>query len=122
MSPTKRFVLLSILLAMGIIFTAGGAALLRYGHSPPLKKLNSPSGSSPLYQHLKPEANTPQGIYYRDKVTVLMYHDVQPFPIDSRSLPLAKLDKQIQLLKDNNFHIIDMEHYKAFLRTSCSST
>ncbi|WP_148505223.1 polysaccharide deacetylase family protein [Paenibacillus beijingensis] len=53
-------------------------------------------------------------VYYRNKVIVLMYHDVSDHH-DPKSLSLAKFKEQLRLMKENHFHWITMEQYKAFI-------
>jgi len=71
--------------------------------------------SSSAYDGLVPTPNDPNGVYYRNKVLVLMYHDVSPNPENDKSLPLASFDKQLELMKANNFHWITMEQYRDFI-------
>ncbi|WP_186438215.1 polysaccharide deacetylase family protein [Cohnella terricola] len=71
--------------------------------------------SSSAYDNLVPTTNEPNGVYYRDNVLVLMYHDVSPNPENDKSLPLASFDKQLELMKANNFHWITMEQYRDFI-------
>ncbi|MCM3749329.1 polysaccharide deacetylase family protein [Paenibacillus pasadenensis] len=56
------------------------------------------------------------GTYYKNKVIVLMYHDVRPELTNTKSLPLDKLDRQLTLLRENQFNIISMDQYKRFIR------
>ncbi|CDN44804.1 MULTISPECIES: polysaccharide deacetylase family protein [unclassified Paenibacillus] len=122
MSTVKRFWLLSAVLAFVLCLTAAGAAAVRYReHFPAVKRLLSeaPAMSEEAaggeYKDLKPGERTPKGIYYRNKVIVLMYHDVQPTPSDTKALALDKLERQLELMRDNNFHVISMDEYKAFI-------
>ncbi|WP_219834919.1 polysaccharide deacetylase family protein [Paenibacillus sp. R14(2021)] len=59
--------------------------------------------------------NTPLGIYYRNQVIVLMYHEVAVKPMDDKALPLEKFKQQLLLMKQNNFHWITMEQYRQFI-------
>lgn len=62
-----------------------------------------------------PEVDTPNGIYYRNHVIVLMYHEVAAKPKDDKALSLAKFEQQLQLMRRNNFHWITMAQYKQFI-------
>ncbi|MEI0738545.1 polysaccharide deacetylase family protein [Paenibacillus sp. JTLBN-2024] len=59
---------------------------------------------------------TPNAIYYKNKVIVLMYHDVQPHPTDIKSLDTAVFRQQLDAMKANGFHWITMEQYADFIR------
>ncbi|SDS70094.1 biofilm PGA synthesis lipoprotein PgaB [Paenibacillaceae bacterium GAS479] len=117
-----RFRILTILLVFVFIATgATGVAMLFKDKLPLLKGLTlQTSSQSELYKDLQPGTATPEGLYYKNKVIVLMYHDVRPDPNDSKSLALDRLDRQLSLLKANNFKIIDMDRYKQFIRGKAS--
>ncbi|WP_206669690.1 polysaccharide deacetylase family protein [Paenibacillus luteus] len=78
------------------------------------KKGDSDKVISP-YNGLKPEVNNPTGVYYKDRVLVLMYHDLDPEPKDRGTLSVAHFEKQLELMRDNNFHWISMSEYIAFI-------
>ncbi|MDQ8738067.1 polysaccharide deacetylase family protein [Paenibacillus sp. LHD-38] len=67
------------------------------------------------YDGLKPEDNNPNGIYYKNRVLVLMYHDLSPEPKDAGTLSVANFEKQLELMRDNNFHWISMKQYTDFI-------
>jgi biofilm PGA synthesis lipoprotein PgaB len=56
----------------------------------------------------------PNGIYYTNRVMVLMYHDVSPMR-DSKSLSVKNFEKQLALMQKNNFHWISMNQYREFI-------
>ncbi|PLT43763.1 polysaccharide deacetylase family protein [Paenibacillus sp. FSL W8-1187] len=117
MDRTGRFALLTALLAAAVLATGlAGAAFSYKDRIPMLGKLLGPQGEPVLYQGLKSEPDTPDGRYYRNKVLVLMIHDVAPAPADDKALALDKLDRQLTLLRANNFHVISMDEYKRFIR------
>ncbi|MDR9852418.1 polysaccharide deacetylase family protein [Paenibacillus sp. VCA1] len=58
---------------------------------------------------------TPNAIYYKNKVIVLMYHDVQPHPTNAKSLDTAVFKQQLDAMKANGFHWITMEQYADFI-------
>ncbi|WP_405105176.1 polysaccharide deacetylase family protein [Paenibacillus sp. FSL K6-1217] len=63
------------------------------------------------------EAPLPKGIYYRDHVAVLMYHHLtdDPLMLYPGVLPAAQFDQQLQLLKQEGFHVITMKQYRQFM-------
>jgi biofilm PGA synthesis lipoprotein PgaB len=67
------------------------------------------------YDGLKPEANDANGIYYKDRVLVLMYHDLSPEPQDPGTLSVDNFEKQLELMRANNFHWISMSQYIDFI-------
>ncbi|WP_340026349.1 polysaccharide deacetylase family protein [Paenibacillus sp. FSL K6-1096] len=62
-------------------------------------------------------APLPKGIYYRDQVAVLMYHHLaeQALPLYPGVLTAAQFDEQMQLLKQDGFHVITMKQYRQFM-------
>ncbi|WP_274648804.1 polysaccharide deacetylase family protein [Paenibacillus humicola] len=72
-------------------------------------------GTTPMYTGLKPGIDQPQGVYYKKRVLVLMYHEVEPKPSDPSALPAEKLERQLELMKANNFHWITMDQYRNFV-------
>ncbi|MFU1797964.1 polysaccharide deacetylase family protein [Paenibacillus azoreducens] len=58
---------------------------------------------------------TPNAIYYKNKVIVLMYHDVQPNPTNIKSLDTAVFKQQLDAMKANGFKWITMEQYADFI-------
>lgn len=66
---------------------------------------------------MEPPAPLPKGIYYRDQVAVLMYHHLaeQPLSLYPGVLTAAQFEEQMQLLKQDGFHVITMEQYRQFL-------
>lgn len=59
----------------------------------------------------------PKGIYYRDHVAVLMYHHLseKPMPQFPWILSADRFDDQMNLLKQEGFHVITMEQYREFM-------
>lgn len=62
------------------------------------------------------------GIYYSDKVAVLMYHDLKdPSAVKTKSeepesaIPLDVFKEQMELLKADGFHIISIDQYADFI-------
>ncbi|NBD24842.1 polysaccharide deacetylase family protein [Paenibacillus glycinis] len=74
-----------------------------------------PEGAAPLYDRLSPGADEPHGVYYKGRVLVLMYHEVEQRPHDAGSLSAAKFERQLALMKRNNFHWITMSQYRDFI-------
>jgi len=120
----KKFALAT--LALALAFLAAGALGIRW-YSAHLPWLSSayPSLVSALqagvpspYDGLKASSLEPEGIYYRNRVLVLMYHDVSTNPADDKSLALEKFDRQLELMKGNNFHWISMDAYRDFVLRS----
>ncbi|WP_068619390.1 polysaccharide deacetylase family protein [Paenibacillus tuaregi] len=62
-----------------------------------------------------PSQATPNKIYYRNKVIVLMYHEVTPEQIDSGTVLVSKFKRQIELMKANGFKWITMKEYSDFI-------
>lgn len=58
---------------------------------------------------------TPNKIYYRNKVIVLMYHEVTPEQIDAGTVLVSKFKRQIELMKANGFKWITMKQYSDFI-------
>ena len=63
------------------------------------------------------EAPLPKGVYYKDHVAVLMYHHLTETPLTLYPgvLPAAQFDEQMQLLKQEGFHVITMKQYREFM-------
>ncbi|GAF09466.1 polysaccharide deacetylase family protein [Paenibacillus pini] len=104
-----------IITLIGIIFTWTQGP---YVYHPAKTKadLHDKSDKNPKLVHgffsTKP---TPDGVYYRNKVIVLMYHDVSANPINNKSLDVTVFQKQLDSMKNNNFHWITMEQYANFI-------
>jgi poly-beta-1,6-N-acetyl-D-glucosamine N-deacetylase len=80
------------------------------------KNLASTGQSAALPIKRKPSAvPTPNAVYYRDKVIVLMYHEVTKTQTDPKTLLLGKFKEQLQLMKSNGFHWISMSQYRNFI-------
>ncbi|MBM7566392.1 polysaccharide deacetylase family protein [Paenibacillus sacheonensis] len=75
----------------------------------------NPEASEPLWGGLKPGADEPHGMYYKGRVLVLMYHEVEQAPHDAAALSAAKFERQLELMKRNNFHWITMDQYRSFI-------
>ncbi|XID90174.1 polysaccharide deacetylase family protein [Paenibacillaceae bacterium WGS1546] len=122
MSLKSKFVVLTVLLAVGTL--ALGTLTIRWysSHFPGLSRampalveaVRAGNDTSP-YTGLKPSPTEPDGVYYKDKVLVLMYHDIAPVPGNDKTLALADFERQLQLMKENNFHWITMEQYRDFI-------
>jgi len=54
-------------------------------------------------------------VYYRDQVIVLMYHALADEPQDSGILSADDFRRQMKLLKEKHFNVIDMEQYADFI-------
>ncbi|QYR21555.1 polysaccharide deacetylase family protein [Paenibacillus sp. sptzw28] len=116
---------LSLILVLGIIVTCcyvvQGRMLSR--SSVPLNHSSVPLRKAGLASSILGGRNTdypaanPNGIYYKNQVIVLMYHEVVRFPKDkdNGALPLSSMEEQIKLMKANNFHWITMEQYARFI-------
>lgn len=63
------------------------------------------------------EAPLPKGVYYKDHVAVLMYHHLTetPLMLYPGVLPAVQFDEQMQLLKQEGFHVITMKQYREFM-------
>lgn len=106
-----KFIILSALLVITtIVFSY--FVFQRYHHKIPI--INHWTIKSP-YDGLKPESTNPTGIYYKNRVLVLMYHNLSPKPEDPSTLSVANFEKQLQLMRDNNFHWISMSQYRDFV-------
>ncbi|RUT28185.1 xylanase deacetylase [Paenibacillus zeisoli] len=62
-----------------------------------------------------PAPATPNKVYYRNKVIVLMYHEVTPDQIDAGTVLVSKFKRQIELMKANGFKWITMKQYSDFI-------
>lgn len=109
-----KFILLSLLLVTSTIVFSYFVVQRYHSKIPILKHLFTESAISP-YSGLKPESNNPNGIYYKDRVLVLMYHNLSPEPKDPGTLSVTNFEKQLELMKDNNFHWITMSQYIDFI-------
>lgn len=57
-----------------------------------------------------------KGVYYTDRVQTLMYHDIWPKDQPGRSsITVADFRKQMELLRDEGFHVISMDQYADFI-------
>ncbi|MDG0813507.1 polysaccharide deacetylase family protein [Cohnella rhizosphaerae] len=121
-----RFAALSIVLVMATAAFSVSFVLAYHSRFPVLQRLfysasagggaDGPAGApAPSLSGLKTGADEPNGHYYRDRVLVLMYHDVTAKPTDVRSLSAANFERQLRLMKDNNFHWISMRQYRDFI-------
>lgn len=82
--------------SLGTAKTSGG----------PVNKHNDQKLTSPV---------TPNKVYYRNKVIVLMYHEVTPEQIDAGTVLVSKFKRQIELMKANGFKWITMKQYNDFI-------
>ncbi len=122
MKLKRTFLILTSLLIVGVL--ALGVLTVRWYNSyfPSLFKAMpgfvhalALDKSQVVYYGLKPTKLSPNGNYYRDRVIVLMYHDVNPEPQDIKSLSTADFERQLELMESNNFHWITMEQYRDFV-------
>lgn len=88
---------------------------LLYGTEQRTADAGQGDGVLSLYDGLKPGPDQPHGTYYKGRVLVLMYHEVEREPHDASSLSAAKLERQLELMKANNFHLITMDQYRNFI-------
>lgn len=65
------------------------------------------------------------GIYYSDKVAVLMYHDISHAQVlkankkeAESSIKLDLFKQQMKLLKDDGFHVISIDQYADFIENN----
>ncbi|MFF2481148.1 polysaccharide deacetylase family protein [Paenibacillus sp. NPDC058071] len=57
------------------------------------------------------------GIYYKDQVAVLMYHDIRETGVDDKPfIPSSKFRDQLVLLKQSGFHVISLKQYVDFIQ------
>lgn len=80
---------------------------------------------SKLEWTLKDEGSS--GIYYKDKVAVLMYHDLSPAQAmktgnaeAESAIPVDLFKEQMELLKTDGFHVISIEQYADFIENNGS--
>ncbi|WP_209861986.1 polysaccharide deacetylase family protein [Paenibacillus shirakamiensis] len=64
---------------------------------------------------LLPVKTVPYKSYYRNKVIVLMYHEVTPEQIDSGTVLSSKFKRQLALMKAYGFKYITMKQYTDFI-------
>lgn len=122
MSLKTKFILLSLLLVIATVVFSFFAVQRYHSKIPVLNRMftdsanpeNSKATISP-YEGLKPESTNPNGVYYRNRVLVLMYHDLSPEPNEAGALSVANFEKQLELMRDNNFHWISMGQYRDFI-------
>ncbi|WP_025688341.1 polysaccharide deacetylase family protein [Paenibacillus zanthoxyli] len=60
-------------------------------------------------------APLPKGVYYKDKVAVLMYHHLSRKPLLPSILSVDRFNDQMKLLKQDGYHVITMEQYRRFM-------
>ncbi|RQW12086.1 polysaccharide deacetylase [Paenibacillus rhizophilus] len=60
-------------------------------------------------------APLPKGVYYRDKVAVLMYHHLSRKPLLPSVLSEDRFAEQMMLLKKDGYHVITMGQYRRFM-------
>ncbi|WP_068694590.1 polysaccharide deacetylase family protein [Paenibacillus yonginensis] len=80
-------------------------------------KLMPNTGQSPELpiKHKPSDVPTPNAVYYRDGVIVLMYHEVTKTQTDPKALLASKFKEQLELMKANGFHWITMGQYRDFI-------
>ncbi|NIK78037.1 biofilm PGA synthesis lipoprotein PgaB [Paenibacillus castaneae] len=120
MTLKRRFIVLSLLLLVGTIVLSYFVVQRYHSKIPVLNRMFSSETNSTNtvvfpYEGLQPESNDPNGIYYENRVIVLMYHDLDPDPIEVSTLSVANFEKQLELMRDNNFHWITMSQYRDFI-------
>ncbi|QWU17475.1 biofilm PGA synthesis lipoprotein PgaB [Paenibacillus sophorae] len=60
-------------------------------------------------------APLPKGVYYKNKVAVLMYHHLSRKPLLPSILSVNRFGDQMKLLKQDGYHVITMEQYRRFM-------
>lgn len=79
-----------------------------------VRRFETQSAKLPLNR--KPsDKPTPFGVYYRDGVIVLMYHEVTAAQVDPETLLVSKFKRQLSLMQANGFHWITMKQYTDFI-------
>lgn len=63
----------------------------------------------------KPAPALPKGVHYRDKVAVLMYHHLSTKPLLPSILSVNRFEGQMELLKQEGYHVITMNQYRKFM-------
>ena len=58
---------------------------------------------------------TGRKVYYSDRVAVLMYHHLQEEPEAKHILSARQFERQMELLKEYGFRVIDARQYAAFM-------
>ncbi|MGG0824714.1 polysaccharide deacetylase family protein [Paenibacillus turicensis] len=106
-----KVILFSVLLIVSTI-VCGYFVIQRYQLKLPVT--DQAIAKSP-YDGLKPESTTPNEIYYQDRVLVLMYHHLSPNPETPSTLSVDNFEKQLELMRENNFHWITMSEYRDFI-------
>jgi biofilm PGA synthesis lipoprotein PgaB len=76
--------------------------------------INEAIANSP-FDGLKPESTTPNEIYYKNRVLVLMYHHLSPNPETPSTISVDNFEEQLKLMRDNNFNWITMKEYRDFI-------
>ncbi|QHW33801.1 polysaccharide deacetylase family protein [Paenibacillus rhizovicinus] len=124
MSLKSRIYLLSSLL-LGLTVLCGMLTIQAYHSRLPLIGRLYGEGSAsiavnsetaaPLFSGLRPGPDEPHATYYKNRVLVLMYHEVEQVPHDIGALSAAKFERQLELMKANNFHWITMDQYRDFI-------
>lgn len=122
MTLKTRLLLLSVAAVMLAAFFCTRTVQAYHSRIPLIGKLfygaevsGDSEANAPMYGGLRPTADNPDGVYYRNRVIVLMYHGVAPKPSDAGTLPADKLERQLELMKRNNFHWITMDQYRNFI-------
>jgi biofilm PGA synthesis lipoprotein PgaB len=83
--------------------------------SPPEQLSSVIPGNKISLQDTSFQNENPGQIYYRNKVLVLMYHEVTPGQVNNQSLNIDKFKMQLSLMKDNGFQWITMNQYVEFV-------
>lgn len=89
------------------------------GEDPGISGLQTGSampGKAKSLQDTSFQNEKPGQIYYRNKVITLMYHEVTPGQKNKQSLNTGKFERQLNLMKDNDFQWITMNQYVDFVR------
>ncbi|MDI4644979.1 polysaccharide deacetylase family protein [Cohnella hashimotonis] len=127
MSLKARFISLSVVLVLSVAMFSLFFVQAYHSRFPVLQRMFYGAASTAAatgehanadyspYPGLKAGRSQPDGHYYRNRVLVLMYHDVSPSPTDVHSLSASNFERQLQLMKDNNFHWITMSQYRNFI-------
>lgn len=122
MTLKTKFILLSILVAISTSVFSFFVIQRYHAKIPVINRMfadqtmaSQPKAPVNQYEGLKPESIDPDGVYYQNRVLILMYHDLSPNPIDKGTLSVANFEQQLELMKSNNFHWITMSQYRDFI-------
>lgn len=109
---------LAAALAAGLMLLAGCGIMqahwaVRLLHS-------AKSEFTPASYRRETDGDSDSTVYYRDRVIVLMYHDVSPKPLNDKSLTVDRFERQLEMMKAEGFHWITMDQYVNFVTGKAS--